>query len=1068
MALLARDTTVVGPFPQGTLLLETLTGTEELAAPFAFELNLLSAEHALASEAVLGKELAVGIKLDTGDWRYFHGVVSSFAKVGTSRRHTRYAARLVPKLSLCDHTADCRVFNDPSQDAVSIATAVLAGRGVAGVEAGALVEHALRKREYCVQYQESDLHFAQRLLEEEGIYYFFRHDVAKHTMVLADSVTAHQATLGYEVVPYTADEQNALAEAEHFWGMSVRKSLYPGQHTVLAGYDPAERRKTAHLGESSSNEPAPGSRFEHYDHPGGLCDPEEANREARLRTQASRADNTVLEVEGNTMGLGVGALVRLRPGALGEVAAQPFWSADGFGKQYLVVGAKYSLSIDQYETGTVAGSDQPFRATYVLLDTKVPFRPRRTAHKPRMGGPQTALVVGPAGEEIWTDKLGRVRVQFDWDRKGGHDEKSTCWVRMAQTWADGRWGSLHLPRIGQEVLVRFLDGDPDRPIVAGALYNRNSMPPYELPSAATQSGIKSRSSKHGSAENFNEIRFEDEKGAEELHVHAEKDMSTVVENCQTLAVGKNRTVVVGHDEDNRVKSNRELTVNANDSVVVGGHHDKTVTGRVVQICGSDHSRKVDGDQDLVEEQNKDEHVKQAHTLTTDKKFQLVQDATSMTFKQRNVTLRAGGEVVVMAGGATFSMDTKGATTLDGPGGVKLVCGASSLTVSPGGVALASPNLTIAVGAGSVMALGSDAVSMNSRKVHIEAAGVCDIKGNKKIKLQESKSSQGKQKSKSSVRAENEAAAKAKEGKGKAVQKGADPKSSTLEIHVVDLNEKSQAGLAYEITKPDGDTEKGTLDSDGRAQAKSKVPGKFSVTFPDLDGADWDGDGAEPLPPESQRTEASRYTVQQGDRLPTIASDHGFVRWQTIWDFPGNAALKDLRGNAHILLPKDKVVIPTKLARKALTPGGMANYVVRSKAEVLRVRFAAAEADESHPIRFRAQPEVGLETSGTLKVDGTMEIDLPEDTRRLVVELFNEGSEPFEIHTLEIGHLDPIQAISGVQARLANLGYYEGSINGKLDEATLLSIGAFRRLVMGEQSTEIDGAFIEALKKGHGA
>lgn len=667
MALLGRDTTVIGSFPQGLLLLETLAGTEELGAPFLFELNLLSTDHDIASEGVLGKELAVGIKLDIGDWRYFHGVVSSFAKVGTTRRHARYAARLVPKLGLCDYTADCRIFNQPSQDAVGIATSVLADCGVTGVEATSLVDHALRKREYCVQYQESDLHFVQRLLEEEGIYYFFRHEVAKHTMVLADSLTAHHATLGYEVVPYTSDEQNALAEVEHFWGMSVRKSVYPGQHTVLAGYDPAQRRKAAHLGEYPSDEPAPGPDFEHYGHPGGLCDPEEANREARLRTQSSRAENTVLEVEGNTMGLGVGALVRLRPGAVGELESSPFWSAHGFGKQYLVVGARYSLSIDQYETGAVAGSDQPFRATYVLLDTKVPFRPRRTAHKPRMGGPQTALVVGPAGEEIWTDKLGRVRVQFDWDRQGDHDEKSTCWVRVAQAWADGRWGSIHLPRIGQEVLVRFLDGDPDRPIVAGALYNRNNMPPYELPSAATQSGIKSRSSKHGTAANFNEIRFEDKKGAEEVYVHAEKEMSTVVEDCQTLEVGKNRKVVVGHDENNLVKANRDLTVDANDSVVIGGNHDKTVTGRVVQIYGGDHSRKVDGDQDLVEEQNKDEHVKQAYTLTTDKKFQLVQDATSMTFKRNNVTLKAGGEVVVLAGGATFSMDTKGTTTFDGPG-----------------------------------------------------------------------------------------------------------------------------------------------------------------------------------------------------------------------------------------------------------------------------------------------------------------------------------------------------------------------------------------------------------------
>ena len=773
MALLGSDTSVTGPFPKGVLLLETLAGTENLGAPYVYELGLLSEDHNIDFKAVLGESLAVGIKLGTGDWRYFHGIVTSFSKSGNTRLHTRYAARLVPKLSLCDYTSDCRIFNDSPQDAVSIATSVLADREVTAVESGSLGDHVFRKRELCVQYQESDLHFVQRLLEEEGIYYFFRHEQEGHTMVLADSVSAHETASGYETVLYTPEEQDKAGADEHFWNMTVRKGMYPGQHTVVSGYDPTKKRPwQPRILREFSGEPAPGRQFEHYDHPGGLCEPDEAGNEARVRAQADHVEKNVIEVEGNTMGLGVGHLVTLLPDLEGGGEVLPFWKPEGFAKQYLVIGAHYNLSIDQYETGTVAGSDEPFKATYLLLDSQTPYRPRRKVIKPRMGGPQTALVVGPAGEEVWADKLGRVRIQFDWDRLGGHNEKSTCWVRSVDMWAGPGFGGQHLPRVGQEVLVRFLDGDPDRPIVAGALYNKDGMPPYELPGNATQSGIKSRSSKGGTASNFNEIRFEDKKGAEELHVQAEKDMSTLVKNCQTLRVGMNRSIVVGHDEDYLVRGNRELTVRADDkedgsplakvkdSVVIGGKHDKTVTGRVFQVYGGDHSRKVDGDQELVVEKNKNEHVKQALTLTTDKKFQLVQDATKMTFKGTNVTLNSAGEIVIMAGGAMVSVAKNGMTTFDSPAGIKLVCGASSLAILPGGIAIAAPAVAAAAGSGSTMAMGEEAIAMKSRKVTITADGVCSIRGKNKLKLQEAEGPKGKKKSGKGGAGQGEGAASA--------------------------------------------------------------------------------------------------------------------------------------------------------------------------------------------------------------------------------------------------------------------------------------------------------------------
>jgi len=434
------------------------------------------------------------------------------------------------------------------------------------------------------------------------------------------------------------------------------------------------------------------------------------------------------------MGLGVGDLVTLRRGLVESADDSPFWKEDDFLQQYVIVGATYSLSINQIETGAAASSDEPFKATYQLLDSHTQFRPQRRTRKPIMGGPQTALVVGPVGEEIWTDTFGRVMVQFDWDRLGERNEKSSCWVRVSQVWAGAKWGAIHIPRIGQEVIVDFLDGDPDRPIITGRVYNADNMPPYDLPANQTQSGIKSRSSKGGTQSNFNELRFEDKKGQEELHIQAEKDMSTLVKHNQTLSVGVDRSIVVGNDEDTHIKHNRQTTVDVNDDVVIGGTHDKTVTGAVTQIYADDHMRKVDGDQLLVAEKNKEEHVKLAYTLTTDEMFQLNQDATSMTFEGTNVTLDSAGVITMMAGGATVLVDKAGMITITSPTAINLLCGGSGLSILPGGIAVAAAAVTAAAGGASKMEMGEKSVIMKSKTVTIEAETTCSIKGKSVLKL----------------------------------------------------------------------------------------------------------------------------------------------------------------------------------------------------------------------------------------------------------------------------------------------------------------------------------------------
>jgi type VI secretion system secreted protein VgrG len=574
MALLGRDTLITGPLPDGALLLESFQGRETLGTPYRYDLTLLADDHDIPVDKVLGQSLTVQIKLDTGDTRFFNGIVTYFAKRGMSMHHTRYVAVLNPKLTLFDCVRDCRIFFQ--QKSPALATDVLALRGFTDVESG-MLKGDYRMREYCVQYRETDFNFIQRLFEEEGIYYFFKHEHDKHTLVLADSGTAHAKVPGYESILYVPKERKQVREEEHFWSLSVAGSLYAGKFTVVRGYDYTKPRPSGiQLENKPSPAPQPGADFEDYDFPGGLSDKPDAEAEASVRMEGGHVANTVIEVEGNTMGLGVGNLVTLRKPLSLDDELNPFWSGDDFEKEYLITSATYSISVNQHETGDAAESDEPYKATYTLLDSQSQFRPQRNANKPRIEGPQTARVVGPSGEEIYTDKFGRVKVQFDWDRLGKHDEKASCWVRVAQVWAGKQWGAVHIPRIGHEVMVEFLDGDPDRPIITGRVYNADNLPPYELPANKTQSGIKSRSSKGGSASNFNELRFEDLKGKEEVYLQAEKDMNILVKNDESRLVGHDRMKEVKNDETSTIKGNRTEEVTKDETIAIHGSRSETV------------------------------------------------------------------------------------------------------------------------------------------------------------------------------------------------------------------------------------------------------------------------------------------------------------------------------------------------------------------------------------------------------------------------------------------------------------------------------------------------------------
>jgi type VI secretion system secreted protein VgrG len=634
--------------------------------------------------------------------------------------HTRYVAVLNPKLTLFDYARDCRIFF--GQDAKALATDVLAQRGFTDVESGSL-KGDYRKREYCVQYRETDFNFVQRLLEEDGIYYFFKHENDKHTLVLADSATAHAKVPGYESVLYLPKARKEIRDEEHFWTLSVAGSLYAGKFTVIRGYDYAKARPSATLVEvKSSLAPQPGADFEDYDYPGGLSEKPDAEAEATVRLEGDHVGNTLIEVEGNTMGLGVGNLVTLKKPAFLDGDFNPFWDEADFKKEYLIVSATYSISLNQYETGDVAESDEPFKATYALLDSQSPYRPRRSATKPRIEGPQTALVVGPAGDEIYTDKFGRVKVQFDWDRLGKHDEKASCWVRVAQVWAGKQWGAMHIPRIGHEVMVEFLDGDPDRPIITGRVYNADNMPPYALPDNKTQSGIKSRSSKGGSASNFNELRFEDLKGKEEVYLQAEKDMNILVKNDETRFVGHDRVKKVDHDETSTITANRTEEVGKDETITIHGSRTESVD--------KDESITISGGR--TESVSKDENISIGGART-----ESVGKSESISIGGARSETVGKGETITISGARQVDVGKADSLSV-GAGRKQTITGDDQVTVSKkilfdGGdeIMLKSGDASITLKKdGTIILKGKDVSITASGKINAKASGDIIMKGSK--------------------------------------------------------------------------------------------------------------------------------------------------------------------------------------------------------------------------------------------------------------------------------------------------------------------------------------------------
>ncbi|WP_296700125.1 type VI secretion system Vgr family protein [Thiocapsa sp. UBA6158] len=651
--------TVLGP---DVLVLAAVKATERLSQPFEYDLELLSERIDVSASELLGTPATVSLQLVSGERRYFNGYIRSFSQVGFEGTFARYRANLAPWLWFLSRTADCRIFQE--QNVPDIVKSIFREHGFSDFEER--LSASYRQWTYCVQYRETDLNFIQRLLEHEGIYYFHEHQDGKHTLVLADSYSAHSPAPGYEEVVFYPPGQEPVPELERIDEWSVSHEVRSGVFAHTA-FDFTVPRKDLLARRSAPKDHALAEE-EVFDFQNDYTDSSEGDGYARIRLEERQADHEVARAAGNARGLTCGGLFTLKEHPRSDQ-----------NREYLILSASYRLQSDDYGSVDAAPGECPvYRCRLTAIDAQVPYRPPCRTPKPLVQGPQTAIVVGKSGEEIWTDQYGRVKVQFHWDRYGKEDENSSCWVRVSHPWAGKNWGAVALPRIGQEVVVSFLEGDPDRPLITGRVYNGDCMPPYDLPANQTQSGIKSRSSKGGGGSNFNEIRMEDKIGEEELFIHAERNQTIEVEADESHWVGHDRTKRVDNDETTTIGNNRTESVSVDETIDIGANRTESVGANEDISIGANRTESVGANEDIsiganrTESVGANESVKIGASRTLDVgASETVKVGASRTEQiGASLTQTVGGSVNLSSGGP-FTINALGGMTIIAPGGTKI-------------------------------------------------------------------------------------------------------------------------------------------------------------------------------------------------------------------------------------------------------------------------------------------------------------------------------------------------------------------------------------------------------------
>lgn len=743
--------TVQMPAEGESLLFWKLSGHEAMSAPFALSLTLLGTDARIDRSRLLSQPVTVTLPTQNPlNPRYLNGKITRVAVGAMELSGTRYAAYTLtvePDLWPMKRDRNLRIFQEKTVP--QIVCALLAENRVN-------VEDRLSGRyrmwDYCVQYQESSLDFISRLMELEGIAYHFEHGPDKHTLVLTDGVTRYQPFSGYETIPYHPTPSGGTTDEEGISEWALEDSVTPGIYS-LDDYD--FRKPHAWLFQARQNpvSPSPG-RIDVYDWPGRFVDHHHGEDYARIRQERWQVEHQQIQGAANAMGIA--------PGTTFQLSNAPFFSDNG---EYLTTAAEYHFEENRYASGS--GNDTVQRTRFVVIPSSVVYRPAQTTLWPRTGGPQTAKVVGPPDESIWTDKYGRVKVKFHWDREAKGDDTSSCWVRVSSAWAGQGYGGVQIPRVGDEVVIDFINGDPDRPLIIGRVYNEASMPPWELPGSATQMGFISRT-KDGAPDQANMLRFEDKPGAEQLSVQAQRNMDTYVKNEESHTVGSHRTKTVQGNETTTVALNRTETVSGNETLTVAGSRTETVSGAETQsvtgnrnrtvsgsetiavtgskttTIGGDDSRTISGNQAIAVTGTRTDTVEGHVTLTFSKGLDefisknvnshITGTLNETTDGAKSTSVGAGHQMVVTRGGqlidvtgnqtllasADTTLQSGGVMTASAATSLSLVCGAASITLNQDG--------TITLQGVNISSVASGKHSISGTSVSASASGDHIVEG----------------------------------------------------------------------------------------------------------------------------------------------------------------------------------------------------------------------------------------------------------------------------------------------------------------------------------------------------
>lgn len=535
------------PLGKDVLLLAGFHGKESLSRLFSFELKLLSENHSISFDEIIGRPVSITLRRDESEERYFHGIIAQFEQYAgkdvTAQRLSSYHATMVPWTWLLTRTTDSRIFQNKSVP--DIIEQIFREKGFSDYRLAVQEQHETRV--YCVQYRETDFNFISRLMEDEGIYYYFVHEADKHTMVIADTPGRHQRLS--RTIPYQRSFGGRAGE-DTISELHKSQEIQAGKYT-LYDFNFEIPRTKLDPNVDSQQTLGPGER-EMYDYPGGFTSKAAGDRVTRIRMEEEEARITLISGVGDCRDFTSGYRFTLSNAFRSDMD-----------QDYVLTTVEHS-AVQGFE----GESETTYSNRFLCIPYSVPFRPPRITPKPVVHGSQTATVVGPSGEEIHTDNYGRIIVQFHWDREGQRNQDSSCWVRVASGFAGGQFGSIFIPRIGQEVIVDFLEGDPDKPIVTGRVYNNDNMPPYTLPDEKTKSTIKTNSSKGGGG--FNEIRFEDKKGSEQVFIHAESRQDNRVKGDSLEFVGHDRHLIVKNDQFEKVEGDKHLKVLGDQNGVVVG------------------------------------------------------------------------------------------------------------------------------------------------------------------------------------------------------------------------------------------------------------------------------------------------------------------------------------------------------------------------------------------------------------------------------------------------------------------------------------------------------------------